>query len=218
MAFTIDGRFSGEIGIETFSGDKATITFAGVSVHPGVAKGKLVNALTYAGKLLARLPTAESPECTNGRDGFYHPYMLSGDAALCRLQIAIRDFDTGVVLERGERLRTMCTALVAEEPRLDVKVEIVEQYRNMLDALSRHPEISERLSRAVEAAGATPRMESVRGGTDGSGLTAMGMPTPNLFAGGVNLHGPSEWISTRVLAQSTCTILNLVQIYAEEGD
>jgi tripeptide aminopeptidase len=217
VAFTIDGGFSGEISVETFSADKAVITIMGVSVHPGTAKGKLVNALTYAGKLLDRLPMAESPECTDGRDGFYHPVSISGDAASCRLQVIIRDFDTAVVEERGRRLAAMCTALMAEEPRLTVRVEIVEQYRNMYDVLSPHPETTRRLRRAVEAAGITPVLRPVRGGTDGSRLTALGMPTPNLFSGGVNYHGPAEWISTRALAQSACAILNLVQLYGETG-
>ena len=216
VAFTIDGGFSGEISVETFSADKAVITFTGVSVHPGTAKGKLVNALTYAGKLLDRLPMAESPECTEGREGFYHPVTLSGDAASCRLQIIIRDFDTVVVEERGRRLEAMCHALMAEEPRLAVDVEIVEQYRNMYDVLSGLPETAERLKAAVEAAGITPVIRPVRGGTDGSRLTALGMPTPNVFSGGVNYHGPAEWISTRALAQSACVILNLVQLHGED--
>jgi len=209
VAFTIDGGFVGEISVETFSADKAVITFTGVSVHPGTAKGKLVNALTYAGKLLDRLPMAESPECTEGREGFYHPVTLAGDAASCRLQIIIRDFDTAVVEERGRRLEAMCAALMAEEPRLRAEVEITEQYRNMTLA---------RLERAVSAAGVTPVLRPVRGGTDGSRLTAMGLPTPNLFSGGVNYHGPTEWISTRALALSTCSILNLVQLYREGAD
>lgn len=215
VAFTIDGGFSGEISVETFSADKAVVTFEGVSVHPGAAKGKMVNALTYMGKLLSRLPMAESPECTELREGFYHPVVVSGDAAACTLQLIIRDFDTDVLRERGRRLEAMAAALMAEEPRLRVEVEIIEQYRNMYDVLSRHPETTRRLERAVESAGITPHLRPVRGGTDGSRLTAMGMPTPNIFAGGINLHGPAEWISTRVLAQVTCTILNLVQIYAE---
>jgi len=217
VAFTIDGGFTGEVSVETFSADKAVVTLRGVSVHPGTAKGKMVNALTYMGKLLARLPMAESPECTDLRDGFYHPVDVSGDAASCRLQIIIRDFDTAVVRERGHRLEEMCASLMAEEPRLDVKVEIVEQYRNMFDVLSAHPETTRWLERAVEAAGIVPNLQPVRGGTDGSRLTAMGMPTPNIFAGGVNMHGPAEWISTRVLGQVVCTILNLVQICGEES-
>jgi tripeptide aminopeptidase len=215
VAFTIDGGFTGEVSVETFSADKAVVTFRGVSVHPGTAKGKMVNALTYMGKLLDRLPMAESPECTDGRDGFYHPVSVSGDAASCRLHLIIRDFDTRVVEERGKRLEAMCSALSAEEPRLGVSVEIVAQYRNMFDVLSAHPETTRRLARAVEAAGIVPDLRPVRGGTDGSRLTAMGMPTPNIFAGGVNMHGPAEWISTRVLGQVVCTILNLVQIYGE---
>jgi tripeptide aminopeptidase len=217
VAFTIDGSFTGEINVETFSADKAVITFTGVSVHPGTARGKMVNALTWMGKLLDRLPMGEAPECTEGREGFYHPVVASGDAASCTLQLILRDFDTAVLEERGRRLERMCDGLVAEEPRLDVKVEITKQYRNMYDVLSRYPDVAERLEKAVESAGITPRMEPIRGGTDGSRLTELGMPTPNIFAGGVNFHGPSEWISTRVLAQSTCTILNLVQLFAEEG-
>ncbi|MGD2070111.1 MAG: tripeptide aminopeptidase PepT, partial [Gemmatimonadota bacterium] len=218
VAFTIDGSFTGEINVETFSADKAVVTFTGVSVHPGTARGKMVNALTWMGKLLDRLPMGEAPECTDGREGFYHPVTASGDAASCTLQLILRDFDTDVVEARGRRLEGMCAGLMAEEPRLDAKVEITKQYRNMFDVLSRYPEVAARLQEAVRAAGLTPRLEAVRGGTDGSRLTEMGMPTPNIFAGGVNFHGPSEWISTRVLAQSTCTILNLVQLFAEEGD
>lgn len=217
VAFTADGGFTGEINLETFSADKAVITLTGVSVHPGTAKGKMVNALTYAGKLLASLPMAESPECTEGRDGFFHPVNISGDAAACRIQLILRDFDTAVLKERGRRLEALCAALRAEEPRLGVRLEVTEQYRNMHDVLSGHPETAALLERAVRAAGIAPNLKPIRGGTDGSRLTAMGMPTPNLFAGGVNFHGPAEWISTRVLAQSTCAILNLVQLYGERG-
>jgi tripeptide aminopeptidase len=159
---------------------------------------------------------AETPECTDGREGFYHPVSISGDAASCRLQLIIRDFDTEVVVERGRRLREMCAALVAEEPRLGVRVDIAEQYRNMYDVLATRPEVRDRLERAVAATGVVPVVQPIRGGTDGSRLTAMGMPTPNLFAGGVDFHGPGEWISTRVLAQSTCAILNLVQIFGQD--
>jgi tripeptide aminopeptidase len=215
VAFTVDGSFTGEVNVETFSADKAVITFTGVSVHPGTARGKMVNALTWMGKLLDRLPMGEAPECTDGREGFYHPVVASGDAASCTLQLILRDFDTKVLEERGQRLKRMCDGLMAEAPHLDVKVEITKQYRNMYDVLSRYPDVATKLEEAVRAAGITPRMEPIRGGTDGSRLTEMGMPTPNIFAGGVNFHGPSEWISTRVLAQSACTILNLVQLFAE---
>ncbi len=218
VAFTVDGSFTGEINVETFSADKAVVTFTGVSVHPGTARGKMVNALTWMGKLLDRLPLGEAPECTDGRQGFYHPIVASGDAASCTLQLILRDFDTEVLRERGKRLERMCAGLMAEEPRLRVKVEITKQYRNMYDVLSQHPDVAEKLEAAVRAAGIEPRLEPIRGGTDGSRLTELGMPTPNVFAGGVDFHGPSEWISTRVLAQSACTILNLVQLFAEGAE
>jgi tripeptide aminopeptidase len=215
VAFTIDGSFTGEINVETFSADKAVVSFTGVSVHPGTARGKMVNALTWMGRLLDRLPMGEAPECTDGRQGFYHPVTASGDAASCTLQVILRDFDTTALEERGRRLERMCAGLMAEEPRLDVKVKITKQYRNMYDVLSRHPDVAKKLDAAVRAAGIAPRLEPIRGGTDGSRFTELGMPTPNIFAGGVNFHGPSEWISTRVLAQSACTILNLVQLFVD---
>ncbi len=216
FAFTIDGGFSGEMNVETFSADKGIVTFKGVAVHPGMAKGKMVNALTYMGKLLSRLPMAETPECTEEREGFYHPTDASGDAAECRLNLILRDFDGDLLEKRGQRLRAMAEALMAEEPNLKVTVEIQQQYRNMADELAKRPEIRESLRKAIEAAGLEARIVPIRGGTDGSSLTAKGMPTPNIFAGGVNFHGPQEWISTKALALSTCTLLNLAQIYAEE--
>ncbi len=215
VAFTIDGSFAGEMSYETFSADKAIVRFEGISVHPGAAKGKMVNALTYLGKFLAELPMAETPECTEDREGFYHPTDVSGGAASCRADIIIRDFDTAVVEERGRRLKRMVEGLVAQEPRLKAEVEIVNQYRNMFDELSKHPEIEANLTRAIELAGVKPVNLPVRGGTDGSRLTAMGMPTPNVFTGGGNFHGPQEWVSTRGMALSVCTMLNLVQVYAE---
>jgi tripeptide aminopeptidase len=215
VAFTVDGGFPPELNVETFSADKAIVKFKGISVHPGEANGKLVNALTYMGKFLARLPMAESPECTEERQGFFMPTDLSGDASTCTVNLILRDFKESLVAQRGERIREMARALVAEEPRLEVELEIQKQYRNMFDELSKHPEIAERMNRAVEAAGLEPQMNPIRGGTDGSQLTAMGLPTPNIFAGGVNFHGPTEWVSTRSMALATCVLLNLAQIYAE---
>ncbi len=215
VAFTVDGGFPGEVNVETFSADRATICFTGVSVHPGTAKHKMVNALTYMGKFLARLPMAETPECTEGREGFYHPTDVSGDAAQCTVHVIIRDFSRDILEQRGRRLHAMAEALAAEEPRLQVSVQIRKQYRNMCDTLSQHPEIAERLRTAVEMSGVTAKIAPVRGGTDGSRLTEMGMPTPNLFTGGGNFHGPQEWISDRALALSACTVLNLIQLYAD---
>jgi len=167
------------------------------------------------GKFLARLPMAETPECTDGRDGFYHPTDVSGDAAECKANLIIRDFTVKILEERCERLKEIGKALMAEEPKLKVTVEIVEQYRNMYDELSKHAEITDSLKKAIEMTGLTPSVDPIRGGTDGSRLTAMGMPTPNVFAGGVNFHGPQEWIADRSLALSACTVLNLVQLFGD---
>lgn len=214
VAFTVDGGFPCELNVETFSADKATVHFKGVAVHPGEAKGKMVNALTYMGKFLSRLPMAETPECTEEREGFFHPTDTTGDAAACKLNLILRDFDEELLRKRGERVRAIAEGLIAEEPNLQVEVEITQQYRNMHDELSKRPEIAERMQQAAVAAGLKPVMSPIRGGTDGSQLTAMGLPTPNIFAGGVNFHGPTEWVSTRAIALSTCVLLNLVQIYA----
>lgn len=214
-AFTVDGGFPGEMNVETFSADKARVTFEGVSVHPGRAHGKMVNALTWAGKFLARLPLTEAPEGTRDREGFYHPLAMSGDAATCHVDLILRDFDDDTLAERGRRLMTMAEGLRAEEPRLQVEVELSEQYRNMANGLRERPEIGQVLERAIAATGLQPRVVPIRGGTDGSQLTAKGLPTPNLFAGGVNFHGPQEWISTRALGLTTCALLNLVQMWEE---
>ncbi|MBI4880835.1 MAG: peptidase T [Planctomycetes bacterium] len=215
VAFTVDGGFAGEMNVETFSADKAIVTFTGVAEHPGTAKGKLVNALTCMGRFLARLPAAEAPECTEKRAGFFHATDAQGDAARCRVNVILRDFEAAALAERGRRVEAMARALMAEEPRLKVEVEIQQQYRNMRAELERRPEIAERLQRAIAAAGIEARVEPIRGGTDGAQLTARGLPVPNVFTGGCNFHGPREWLSTRALALSTCTLLNLVQIYAE---
>lgn len=212
-AFTVDGGFPGEMNVETFSADRAKVTFTGVSVHPGRAYGKMVNALTWAGKFLARLPLTEAPEGTSGREGFFHPLALNGDAARCAIDLILRDFDDEGLAARGERLRAMAAGLCAEEPRLTVDVAIDTQYRNMANALRERPEIGATLEKAIAAAGLAPRVVPIRGGTDGSQLTAMGLPTPNLFAGGLNFHGPQEWISTRAMGLVVCTLLNLVQLW-----
>lgn len=217
VAFTLDGGFIGEINTETFSADKATVSFRGVSVHPGMAKGKMVNALRYLGKFLDRLPTEKSPETTEKRQGFIHPTDIGGDAAEAKVNLILRSFDDDHLANHGEEVKSLAEEIGSLEPRLGVEVTIKEQYRNMKAGLDKHPEITERIVAALEAAGIKPLHEPIRGGTDGSRLTAMGMPTPNLFAGGVNFHGPTEWISTRAIALSACTILNLVQIYGEAG-
>jgi tripeptide aminopeptidase len=215
-AYTLDGSFAGEINGETFSADGATVTFTGVAVHPGYAKNKLVNALRWAAKFVTMLPMTEAPESTEGREGFYHPTRIEGNASKATVNLILRDFDDRKLAKRGEYLNVIKSRLLEEEPRLCMEVAIARTYRNMANGLEERPEIMQRLIRAVELTGIEPLIKPIRGGTDGSGLTEKGLPTPNIFAGGMNFHGPREWVSTRVMGLAVCTVLNLVQIWSGE--
>lgn len=214
-AYTLDGEFPGEVNFETFSADKAIVTFKGVAVHPGYAKDKMVNALRWLGLFLDRLPKDESPERTEGRTGFFHPIKTQGNAAECSVELILREFDNDKLADRGARLQALVAQIAKEESHLQTQVEIKYQYRNMADTLTQYPQIRENLLEAVRRAGVEPKIVPVRGGTDGSGLTAKGLPTPNIFAGGVNFHGPREWVSTRAMGLTVCTLLNLVQLWSE---
>ena len=214
VAFTLDGSFDGEVNVETFHADSAHVTITGVSTHPGTAKGKLVNALRHMAVFLSRLPAEVSPEFTEGRDGFIHPYELRGDASSCTCHLILRDFQRDALSALGEEIREIADSVLRDEPRLKVEVEIKPSYPNMYEYLKDRPEITERLQEAVRQAGVEPNLAPVRGGTDGSKLTEMGLPCPNIFAGGVNFHGQTEWISTRSMGLSLCTVLNLLTLYA----
>lgn len=215
VAFTLDGSFPGEINVETFSADSAFVTIEGVSTHPGTAKGKLVNAVRYMTRFLSRLPELDRPEYTEGREGFIHIDEIEGNSAKVKVHMILRDFEDDLLAARGELVRQLGAELQKEEPRLKVDVEIVRSYRNMRSMQDMQPGLPELLSEAVRLAGAEPDLVPIRGGTDGARLTEMGLPTPNIFAGGVNFHGPTEWISTRALALATCTVLNLAQIWVK---
>ncbi len=216
-AVTLDGGFPGEVNFETFSADSAYVTVRGVSTHPGTAKGKLVNALEWMARLIERLPPLDRPEHTEGREGFIHLDELSGNAAECTAHLILRDFEDDALAARGEIMKRLGTQLMEEEPRLSVEVRIERSYRNMRMMREMRPELIGVVRDAVRAAGLEPDEVPVRGGTDGSRLTEGGLPTPNLFAGGLNFHGPMEWVSTRAMGLATCTVLNLVQLWAERN-
>lgn len=213
-AFTLDGSFDGEINIETFNADSAFVTITGVSTHPGTAKNKLVNALRYMALFIDQLPKEQAPETTEGREGFIHPYDLSGDSSRCKAHLILRDFDKAKLKDLGHKVQEIASGIAQLDPRLKVEVEIKHSYPNMYEFLKDTPEIVERLTESVRRCGLTPRIEPIRGGTDGANLSRMGLPCPNIFAGGVNFHGPTEWISTRSMGLAVCTILNLVTAYA----
>jgi len=218
VGFTIDGSFDGEVNIETFHADSAYVTITGVSTHPGTAKGKLVNALRHMAVFLSRLPAEVSPECTEGREGFIHPHEMKGDASSCTCHLILRDFEREALSRLGEEINGVADSVLTDEPRLKVEVEIKPSYPNMYDYLKDRPEIAQRLQEAVRRAGVDPNLAPVRGGTDGSKLTEMGLPCPNIFAGGVNFHGQTEWVSTRSMGLSLCTVLNLMTLYTDTDD
>lgn len=218
VAYTLDGGEPGEIVAETFSADLAKITVEGVSIHPGWAKGKLVNALHLAAKIIATLPQATlTPETTEGREGFIHAVSLNGGAAKAELTLILRDFETAALAVQGELLRKVCDAVQATETRARITCEIRKQYRNMRDALERDRRPVALAEAACRAIGIEPFLAAIRGGTDGSRLTELGVPTPNLFTGMQEIHGPLEWISVQDMARAAALTLRLLELWAEAG-
>ncbi len=218
VAYTLDGGPSGEVNYETFSADKAVVTIAGVSTHTGTARGKLVNALQLAAQLILFLPQAtRTPETTDGREGFIHLYKLNGTAAVAELHFILRDFELDGLQAHGDLLRAAATALQAGEPRAKVECTITPQYRNMRYWLEQEMRPVELALEAVRQLGITPVIKPVRGGTDGSRLTERGLPTPNLFVGAYNAHGPLEWVSLQEMAQATQVCLNLAVAWGAQS-
>ena len=216
FAYTLDGGEVGEIVFETFSADKATVTITGVSTHPGAAKDKLVNALTLAARIVAALPEAHrTPETTDGRQGFMHLYKQEGTAAAVTLQFILRDFELDGLASHSTLLRAACETVQLGEPRAHIRVDIVEQYRNMRYWLEQDMRPVDLAVQAIKELGITPISEPIRGGTDGSQLTEMGVPTPNLFTGMQNIHSPLEWVSVQDMEKAVQVLVRLVQLWAQ---
>jgi len=217
FAYTLDGGEVGKLAYETFSADKAVVNVTGVSIHPGYATGVLVNALHLAAKIIDLLPQDKrTPATTSGRDGFIHLYKLDGDASAATLQFILRDYELDGLASHGELVRTVCNAVAATEPRAQIECTITAQYRNMRYWIEKDMRPVDLAVNAMRAAGIEPSFQSVRGGTDGSQLTAMGVPTPNLFTGMQEIHGPMEWVSVQDMAQATAVCVNLVQEWAKQ--
>ena len=216
-AYTLDGSQPGEIQDETFSGTEVTVVFEGVDIHPGWAKGKLVNAARLAGRLLAQLPADTlTPETTQDREGFIHPFELGGDAGRAEVRFIVRDFDDGLLAEHVALIRRTAEAIAADEPRSRVTVTERPQYPNMRRFVDAFPQVVEVAERAIRAEGIEPVREPIRGGTDGSKLSEMGLPTPNLFTGGHEYHSVREWASVHDMASATAVIVRLAGLWAEE--
>lgn len=216
FAYTFDGGAVGEVDYETFSADGAKIRVEGVSTHTGTAAGKMVNALHLAAKIIELLPQAtQTPEVTSGRDGFWHIHALSGSAAVAEMSIILRDFELEGLAARGAVLRQVCAAVAATEPRATISCEIRPQYRNMRYWLEKDMTPVDLAHAACRAEGIEPISNPIRGGTDGSRLTEMGVPCPNIFTGMQDIHGPLEWISVQDMAAATRVCLRLVGLAAK---
>jgi tripeptide aminopeptidase len=216
FAYTLDGGAAGEIEYESFSADGAVVKIVGVSTHPGTAKDKLVNALHLGAKIIATLPQARmTPETTEGREGFLMLYEMHGTAAECELRFILRDFEREGLAAKGALLRQVCEAVAATEPRATITCEVKPQYRNMRYWLEQDMAPVELALGACRDLGVEPKSVPIRGGTDGSRLTEMGVPCPNLFTGMQELHGPLEWISVQDMALSTRLVLRLVERAAQ---
>lgn len=218
FGYTVDGSQRGSIEDETFSADGATITIYGVGIHPGFAKGKLENAVKIAGDILANLPVGRlSPETTSGKEGFIHPTTVKGSSEKAVIRFIIRDFTDEKLNDHAAELRALMDTILKRYPNSKATLEIKEQYRNMKKVLDKYPKVVDYALAAIERAGMKATRNSIRGGTDGSRLSFMGLPCPNIFTGGHAFHGPREWVSRQDMEKTVQTLMELVQIWEEKG-
>ncbi len=216
FGYTIDGETLGSIENETFSADGATIHIQGVATHPGFAKGKMENAIKIAADIIAALPRhAHTPETTEGKEGFVHPLGISGSLEEATIKFIVRDFSDNGLLNYQQLLQETINKVLPNYPNSTATLRITEQYRNMKVVLDQHPQVAQYAVEAVRRAGVTPKLSSIRGGTDGSRLSFMGLPCPNIFAGEHAFHSRHEWVSVQDMQKATATIVHLAMIWEE---
>ncbi len=218
VAYTIDGETVGNLEDETFSADGVTITVEGVSTHPGFAKGKMEHAIKIAAAIVDRLPRDTcSPETTEGREGFLHPITISGTLEASTLGLIVRDFTDAGLREKELLLESIVREVMQDYPHSTYRLDIKQQYRNMKQVIDAHPEIVDNAIEAIRRAGVTPVRTSIRGGTDGSRLSFMGLPCPNIFAGEHAFHSRLEWVSVQDMEKAVQTIVHLAMIWEERA-
>ena len=218
FAYTLDGGEAGSLEDETFSADAVQVIIHGVSAHPGYAKDKMINAMKIAGEILAALPKDRlSPESTEGKRGFIHPVRVDGIAEKCTIDFIIRDFETKGLQKKEDYLRTQIDELMRLYPRASFEYKVTEQYRNMREVLLLHPQVVDNAKEAIRRAGLKAKTESIRGGTDGSRLSFMGVPCPNLFAGEQAIHSKLEFISIQDMNKAVQTMVHLVNVWHERS-
>lgn len=217
VCYTLDGPGAGVIDVETFSADLATVILRGKNIHPSIAKDRMVNSLRAAADFIALLPRdTMAPEVTSGREGFMHPYQIEGGVAETRLKVLLRDFETSNLDQQAERLRRIAAEVEKMAPGVKVEVIITRQYRNMAEGLRKEPRAVAYAQEAFRRLGKEAKLDIVRGGTDGSQLTELGLPTPNLSSGQHNIHSPLEFACLEEMADAARMLVELVQIWAEE--
>lgn len=218
FGYTIDGETLGSLENETFSADGVEITIHGVSAHPGFGKNKLVNAIKIASEIIAELPKDSlSPETTEGKEGFIHPTDIKGGQETCTLHFIMRDFDEKGLVEKEDFLKNIAEKVIKKYPEAKMEFVVKEQYRNMKVILEQHPEVIENALEAIKRAGVNPKLQSIRGGTDGSRLSFMGLPCPNIFAGEHAFHSKLEWVSVQDMVKAAEVIVNICEIFEEKA-
>jgi tripeptide aminopeptidase len=217
--YTLDGGGQGEIDSETFSADQAIVTVQGINTHPSIGKGTMVNAVRILSSFLSRLPTATlSPETTDGRDGFIHPYHVEGGVATATARLILRDFETSALVEQAALLDAIAADLRTQHPRATITISIKRQYRNMREGLVKEPRAIPKAAAAYRAIGIEPKFSVIRGGTDGSLLTEKGLPCPNLSTGQHNPHSPLEWASLDEMETATRCLVELAMEWGKERE
>jgi tripeptide aminopeptidase len=217
FGYTMDGETLGHIENETFSADGASLIIKGFPTHPGFAKNKMQHAIKIAAEIIARLPKEKSPETTEKKEPFIHATSINGGLEQVEIKFIIRAFDTATLHQLEDELKNIATAVLANYNKCSFELKISEQYRNMKDVLDANPQVCEYAIEAVKRTGVTPVLSSIRGGTDGSRLSFMGLPCPNIFAGEHAFHSKQEWVSVQDMNKAVETIVQLVQVWEEKG-
>jgi len=215
--YTMDGESAGTMENETFSADGAKLSIKGISAHPGFAKGKMESAIKIAGQIIAALPFDLSPEGTQEKQGFVHPVAIEGHVETASISFIIRDFDDDKLTEHADKIRKVADEVLKNFPNSSYELDVKAQYRNMKVELDKHPQIVENAMEAINRAGLTAKLRSIRGGTDGSRLSFIGLPCPNIFAGEHAFHGRQEWVSEQDMQKAVETILHLCMIWEEKS-
>jgi len=215
-AYTVDGEKLGEIEDETFCADSVEIKIYGVNVHPGYAKGKLVNAIKIAGEIIEQFTKDKmSPETTEKREGYIHPYIISGNTEESTIKILIRDFEEKGLIDKENFIKKIVDQIYIKYPKAKIDFKVTESYRNMKIILNKYPEILSKAVKAIEMSNTKPIKNIIRGGTDGAKLSFMGLPTPNLFTGGSNFHSKYEWVTLEDMQKAAEVIVNLMKVWTE---